>query len=313
MAEPTLALGQYSIGTEMTGGDPATVIFGYGTSNLVQNTAVDPGNPATQDVAVTGHDGQQFGIDTLPGMQVTQTGLSYINANGKGALDAYGVLAAKWMDPLVRLTPDAVQILRAFYPVSAVTRRCYGRGRRIAPTYGLANQGAVPWTSIFQASDTAWYSDTESSLTLTTVPSFLGTLAFPVTPPFAWAAQANFQQNTIVNTGPSATWPVITFTGPANGQLVTPSLAYVNTPVSVGYQGSLKPGDSLVIDTRPWKRTALLNGASVAGLLTGNPMIAMQLQPGSTLAKLSGTDYTGTATCVIRWRNAWQAIGGTLS
>lgn len=310
MADPTLLAGQYSIGTEITGGDPATVVYGWGTANLVQNTAVDPGSPATQDVAVTGHDGQQFGIDTLPGMQITQTGLAYLAGNGKGALDAYGALAAKWMDPLVRLTPDAVQIFRAFYPISNVTRRAYGRGRRIAPVYGAANQGVVPWTSIFQASDTAWYSDTESSLTLTTVPSFLGTLAFPITPPFVWAAQINYQQNTIVNTGPAATWPVITFTGPSNGQFVSPTLTYVNTPVVVGYNGTLRPGDSLVIDTRPWKRTALLNGASVAGALTGNPMIAMQLQTGSTVARLGGTDYTGTATCTIRWRNAWQAIGG---
>jgi hypothetical protein len=81
--------------------------------------------------------------------------------------------------------------------------------------------------------------------------------------------------------------------------------------VAVGYNGTLRPGDSLVIDTRPWRRTALLNGSSVAGLLTGNPMISMQLQPGSTVARLGGTDYTGTATCVIKWRNAWQAIGGT--
>ena len=45
MAEPTLAAGQYSIGTEVAGGDPATVVYGWGTSNLVQNTAIDPGNP----------------------------------------------------------------------------------------------------------------------------------------------------------------------------------------------------------------------------------------------------------------------------
>ena len=309
MAEPTLAPGQYSIGTEMPGGDPAVVVYGWGTTLLVQNTATDPGSMATQDQAVVGHDGQLFGVDTMPGMVVTQTGVAYITANGIAALDAFGTLAGKWNDPAARLSPSAMQLLRAHYPVSSVTRRCYGRGRKIAPTYGMANQGVVPWTAQFQAADTNWYSDVESTLTLTTVPSYFGTLTFPVTPPFQWASALNYQQNLAVNTGSMPTWPVITFTGP----LTTPGLVYVNTPVSIGYVGNLAAGQSLVIDTRPWARTAKLAGASVAGLLTGNPMISLQMQPGATLLRLTGTDFTGQASCVVKWRSAFPGIGGSLS
>lgn len=313
MPEVTLNQGQYSIGSaEIAGGDPNAVVYGFGTSNLVTNTAVDPGSAAVQDQAVVGHDGMIFGIDTMAGMVVTQTGLAYLNANGRGALDAYSQLAGKWNDPSVRLAYGATQLLRAWYPVSSVIRRCYGRGRKIAPTLGLANQGAVPWTAQFQAADTTWYSETDNSLTLTTAPSFYGTLTFPVTPPFQWSSALNYQQNAVVNTGTLPTWPIITFTGP----ITTPGLVYVNTPVSVGYQGSLAAGQILQIDTRPWKRTALLGGmggTSVAGLLTGNPMISMQLQPGTTVLRLTGQDATGTATCVVHWRNAWLSIGGTLS
>jgi hypothetical protein len=309
MAEPSLAQGQYSIGTEMPGGDPNTLVYGFGTSVLVQNTATDTGSMATQDQAVVGHDGQLFGVDTLPGMVVTQTGVAYVNANGQAALDAYSTLAGKWNDPTVRLTPGATQILRSCYRVSSVTRRCYGRGRKIAPTYGSAFAGAVPWTAQFQASDSTWYSDVEQALTLATVPSYAGTLTFPLTPPFQWASALNYQQNAVINTGSMPTWPVITFTGPIS----QPGLAYVNTPVSVGYTGVLAAGQSLVIDTRPWRRTALIGTVSAAGQLIGNPMISFQLQPGSTVVRLTGTDYTGSGLCVIRWRNAWQAIGGTTS
>ena len=309
MADPTLAAGQYSIGTEMSGGDPNVVVYGFGTTLLVQNTSIDPGSMATQDQAVVGHDGQLFGVDTMAGQVVTQSGLAYITANGIGAMDAFDRLAGKWNDPAARLSSGAMQLLRAHYPVSIVTRRCYGRGRKIAPTYGTANQGAVPWTAQFQAADANWYSDTESALTLTTVPSYSGTLTFPVTPPFQWASALNYQQNLAVNTGSMPTWPVITFTGP----ITTPGLAYVNTPVAVGYQGNLAAGQQLVIDTRPWARTAKLSGSSVAGLLTGNPMISLQLQPGSTLLRLTGTDFTGQSTCVIRWRSAFPGIGGSLS
>lgn len=307
MAEPALAQGQYSIGTEMPGGDPASVVYGWGTPLLVQNTSADTGSMATQDQAVTGHDGQLFGVDTLPGMTVTQTGLAYVNANGIAAMDAYNALAGKWNDPVARLTFGAMQILRARYPVSSVTRRTYGRGRKIMPVYGQANQGAVPWTAQFQSADCTWYSDVESTLTLATVPSFAGTLTFPLTPPFPWASQLNYQQNLAVNTGSMPTWPVITFTGP----IVTPGLVYVNTPVAIGYQGNLAAGVSLVIDTRPWARTAKIGTASVAGLLTGNPMIALQMQPGATLLRITGSDPTGQATCAVKWRSAFQAIGGS--
>jgi hypothetical protein len=306
MADVVLAQGQYSIGTE---NDSSAVIYGWGTTNLVQNTAVDTGSMATQDTAVTGHDGQIFGVDTLPGMSITQTGVAYLNANGKGALDAFGTLAAKWTDPGVRLVNGTVQILRAWYPVSNVVRRAYGRGRKIQPAYGVANQGVVPWTAQFQAADCTWYSEAENTLTLTQVPSYAGTLTFPVTPPFQWASAINYQQNVITNTGPAPTWPVITFTGPCTN----PGLSYVNTPVAIGYQGVLPAGPPLIIDTRPWARTAMIGTTSVAGQLTGNPMINFQLPQGSTLARFTGTDYTGTSTCVIRWRNAFPAIGGTLS
>jgi hypothetical protein len=100
---------------------------------------------------------------------------------------------------------------------------------------------------------------------------------------------------------------VITFAGP----ITNPGLVYAGTPVSVGYTGVLASGDTLVIDTRPWARTALKNGASVAGLLTGDPMIALQLQPGSTIMQFTGQDFTGTATCTVTWRSATLMIGGT--
>ena len=311
MADPVLTAGQYSIGH-----DGSSSAYVYGGSSvataaggiLITNTAVDPGSVNEQDTAVVGHDGMLFGIDTQPGMIVTQTGQTYTPGAPSAALDSYSALAGAWNDPTIRLADGAVQVLRACYTGSAVTRRTYGRGRKIMPSYGTVNQGVIPFVAQFQSADNTWYEDTVSSLTLTQVPSFLGTLTPPLTPPFQLAASTNFQQNTIVNTGSLPTWPVITFTGPIS----YPSLAYVNTPVSVGYTGSLKATDTLVIDTRPWARTAMLNGTtSAAGYLNGSAMISMQIQPNSTVAHFGGTDYTGASTCVVSWRNATLSIGGS--
>jgi hypothetical protein len=310
VADPTLSQGQYSIGKNLALGDPGAFVFGRGANAIqIQNTATDTGSLAVQDQSVTGHDGTLFGVDTLPGMVITQTGFAYTTpATSASAMDAYSQLAGAWNDAGVRLADGSVQVLRAFYPGSSAIHRTYGRGRKIQPVYGQVYQGVVPFTSQFQSADNTWYSDTQFSLQLTQRPSFRATLTPPLTPPYNPAGTANFQQNSIINTGSLPTWPVITFTGP----VAQPGITYVNTPVVIGYTGNLGPADTLVIDTRPWARTAMLNGStSVAGLLSGNPMIGLQVQPGATVVQFKGQDFTGQATCVITWRNAFLAIGGT--
>ena len=307
MADPVLSPGQYSIGRP---GSASALVYGLGAGNIqVQNTATDTGTIAVQDQAVVGHDGMLFGVDTLPGMVITQAGYAYTSPSlGATALDSYSALAGAWNDPAVRLTDGAVQVLRAYYRGSSVTRRCYGRGRKIMPAYGQVFQGLVPFTAQFQAADNTWYEDVASSVTLSNAPAFFGTLTPPLTPPYQLAATNNFRAGAATNTGTLPTWPVITFTGPSTN----PSLAYPNTPVTIGYTGTLQPTDVLVIDTRPWARTALLNGSSVAGLLSGSAMIAMQLQPGVTSLRYGGQDPAGASTCTITWRNATLAIGGSL-
>jgi hypothetical protein len=307
MADPVLSQGQYSIGIDQQGA--GSLVYGVGANALyVSDTQTDTGSPTIQDQAIVGHDGVQFGVDTLPGMVVTQTGFAYSPAQGKTAMDNYAALSGKWNDPACRLAMGSVQVLRAFYPISQSVRRCYGRGRKIMPTYGLANQGVVPFTAQFQAADNNWYSDNNSTLLLTMVPSLRGTLTPPFVPPFQIAVTTNNLQNTAVNQGSMPTWPLFTFTGP----ITNPTITYVNTPVSIGYTGSLANGATLVIDTRPWNRSALLNGKSAAGNLSGDPMISLQLQPGSTVVKFGGQDFTGTATCTMQWRSAYLSIGGTV-
>lgn len=315
MADPVLTAGQYSIGTE---GSSSAFVYGgrypaYSNSIQVANTAIDTGTLLTQDQANVGHDGQLFGVDTQPGIMVTQTGQAYTPGNPAAAMDAYSSLAAAWNDPRVRLTDGTVVALRCFYPGSAFARRIYGRGRKILPTLGLAFNGLMPYTAQFQAADDLWYSDTLSQASLSMQPSFLGGLTFPATPPFQFAPQRNASHAFAQNTGQMATWPVITIHGPFS----FPTLTYFGTSAAIAFNGILGAGDQLVIDTRPWARTILMNGGAqwqglrVAGLLTGSPMIAMQLQPGTTQIILGGQDFTGKSTCTVAWRSAYKLIGGT--
>lgn len=307
MADPVLSTGQYSIGVS---GGPAFTYGGrsgsYANNIQVATTQTDSGNLAVQDQAVVGHDGMLFGIDTMEGMAVTQSGQVNMPGQGAAAMDMYGTLAANWNDPAIRLANSKIVVLRAFYPGSAVVRRCYGRGRKIVPVMGLVNQGLVPWTAMFQAADGIWYSDVDNGVTLTKTASRRGGVPPPWGAPMLLAPASDATLNSVNNTGPQPTWPVITFTG----NISNPGITYIDTPVSIGYRGSIGISDTLVIDTRPWARTALLNGVSVAGRLTGDPMISLQLQPGTTRISFTGQDYAGSSTVTVRWRSAFLSIGG---
>lgn len=316
ITEPPIFAGMYAIGPE---GSSSQFLYGGRPGNFVNNlqvanTSIDTGTIATQDQPVVGHDGQLFGIDTMPGQIITQTGQAYIQGNPAAAMDAYSALSAAWNQPSVRLTDGSVVVLRVMYPGSSFARRIYGRGRKIVPVTGLIFNGVVGFVAQFQGADDLWYSDTLSSTTLTMAPSYAGGLTPPVTPPFQIASQVASSQGFAQNFGPLPTWPVITFAGPIS----YPALAYSNTPVKVGFNGILGPSDQLVIDTRPWARTALMNGSTqwqgirVAGSVTGNPMIAMQLQTGTTKLILTGQDFTGRARCTIAWRSAYRMLGGSL-
>jgi hypothetical protein len=105
VADPVLGQGQYSIGRE---GSSSAFLFGRGANSIqVQNTATDSGSIADQDQAVTGHDGQLFGVDTMPGMVITQSGFAYTSpALGASAMDAYSQLAGAWNDPSIRRSEE---------------------------------------------------------------------------------------------------------------------------------------------------------------------------------------------------------------
>jgi hypothetical protein len=307
---PDITAGQYQI-TRADGSN--AFAYGAGANSIqVQSTATDTGTITVQDQPVTGHDGMLFGIDTQPGMVITQTGLAMTTpATGSSAMNAYSALAGCWNDPVVRLNYGSVQVLRAFYRGAAGIRRCYGRGRKIMPAYGQVFQGLVPFTAQFQCADNTWYGDTLNSVTLSSYPVSVRGLVTPTTTPVATPSPAYTSSGVISNAGSLPTWPVITITGPVSN----PAVTYTGTPVSIGYTGFISAVQSLVIDTRPWARTCLLGGTSMAGQLAGSAMISMQAQPGATVVTFTGNApyarSTTLATCTIAWRNATLAIGGS--
>lgn len=308
MSDPALSFGRYSIGKDLSGGDAAALVYGQGSGSLqVVNMAIQTGAIASQDQSLIGADGMQFGIDAQAGMVITQTGFAYTSpATGVAAMDAYSVLAGKWNDQAVRLSNSSLQVLRASYPFSSVIRRAYGRGRQIQPALGQVFQGMVPWTAQFQAADNNWYSDTEQSVVVGIPPSLRGSFRFPATPPYTYA-QSKTATGSLTVGGVVPTWPRILITGPVSA----PSVTFTGSGLTIGYNGILNLGQTLLIDTRPWARTALAAGANAASGLTGTSLVNLKLQTGTQQFQYTGTDWTGASFCTIFWRNAWLLPGGS--
>jgi hypothetical protein len=159
-----LADGQYEL--------DGALLFGNGTLIRVQQTAYDPGSPAVQDAAVVQGDGVRMGVDTMPITSITLTGIILAGNGQPGlALDTYEALAAAWMNEDIRAAPGAYSVLRIRYPGSPGTRSVFGRGRKIAPTLGSVRQGVIPFTAQFDCASPYFYTDGDSTLTLTMMPS----------------------------------------------------------------------------------------------------------------------------------------------
>jgi len=154
------------------------VLFGNGTAVRVQQVSWDGGSVASQDAAVVQGDGIRMGVDTLPLLSLTVTGVVLAGAgNGGAALDTYETLAAAWMNEAVRAAPGAYSTLRIRYPGSAGVRAVFGRGRRIAPVMGMVRQGVVPFTAQFDCASPYFYQDGDSALILTMMPSDIAGVA----------------------------------------------------------------------------------------------------------------------------------------
>ncbi len=149
-----------------------SLLFGNGTLIRVQQVAYDPGSAATQDAPVVQGDGVRMGVDTMPALAITVTGvITAGNGNPGLALDTYETLAAAWMNERVRAVPGAYSILRLRYAGSPGTRAVYGRGRHIAPTLGAVRQGIVSWVAEFDCASPYFYADTDTTIVLTMMPS----------------------------------------------------------------------------------------------------------------------------------------------
>lgn len=271
--------------------------FGSIASKLVFSTAPDigPVDINTDDAERPRGDGTMFGLDYFGGRTLSFDVL----VNGDDEADAAALLAEltqAWRGDVVRSTPGATATLQ-----SGNGRLVFGRPRRFAPDLALLPYGAAQAIFDFAAADSIWYSDTENAVLVSLVPAPSGGLMAPLVAPLSTTQSSDRSQGLTVG-GEMKTWPVFEIKGP----IINPVIEIVGR-LKMQFTITLAYDETLVIDTRPWARSILRNGASVAGCISrqSTRLSNAALDPGRYEIVLRGRTAVGSPTLNTRWRSAF--------
>lgn len=276
-------------------------VFGTGAHPVFNQTTPEIGTPdlRTDDTDRPRADGVAFGVDYFGG-QTVSFHLGVRAPSDAEARAEASLLRSVWRANAVRSVPGAVAELHAEY--AGRTRVLYGRPRRFSPDYSDSSVNhLVDVLADFGCVDDLFYGDTDESISFGIVPPSGGGLLAPLASPLATTLSSDRSQGIQVDTELPA-WPVVTIEGP----VTNPSVSIGDVVFDV--RSTLAADDVLVIDTRPWKRSALRNGASIAGAVRGTRLSKAAIPAGSHEVGFRGTDPTGTASVQITWRPTYSAL-----
>lgn len=280
-----------------------TYTFGTSATPVWNRTTPDIGDIEirTADVDRPRADGRAFGVDFRSSRTISfDLGIrahSEVDARAEEA-----TLARAWRADAVRKTPGAVAELHAQY--AGRERVVYGRPRRYAPNFsdvGVNYYATV--TADFAVVDDLYYSAVEESVSFSIVPPVGGGLLAPLASPLSTTMTSDRSQAITVDTELPA-WPVVEVHGPISNAVVT-----IGDLVKFEVRLSLAYDETVVIDTRPWHRSAMRNGtASVAGAVRGTMLAKAAIPAGAYEVGFRGVDPTGTASVRLSWRGAYSSL-----
>lgn len=297
----TLSDMQFEILPDLTSDEG--LVFGIGADVSIDDGGFLPGDDDwnIDDASNPRRGGTSFGRETLNGpswgwnLHVNRTELAE-------ALETLGTFKTAWRALHLRDSPGAVLPIR--YQLDGRVRRVYGRPRRFAaPPSNLILSGYIPITVDFQTVDGFVYDDVESAVTLSMQQGSFGGFTFPTVLPVETLPVGLSQQQVVVS-GDAPAYPVVRFNGP----VTNPILEHGDWTLSLDL--TIPDGQYVEVDLRPWALTALLNGtSSVAGKIGRRQYLAdMVMQPGPNTLLFRGSASESTATCAVRWSNAWNSI-----
>ena len=275
-------------GTDLVFGDASGI-------HLSTHPELGPVNRTVDDADLPRTDGVVMGVDYVGGQAI---GLSF-GIDGKTEADVrakYGLLTSVWDAPTVRGKAGALAEL-----VSDTGRRAYGRPRRFAPTAFDLWSSYIRAVADFETVDRHWYGPVDHEASVSIVPPAGGGLVAPLASPLTTTRSSD--RSTVLEVGGEVpTWPVFTVQGP-----ITNPVVEIVGLLRLEFNLTLAYDQSLVIDTRPGRRTILRGTGSVAGALrrTSTRLVNASVPPGRYELVLRGTSAPGTSRVSMRWRDAF--------
>lgn len=270
--------------------------FGSIASSMVFPVAPSVGSPdvETDDARRPRGDGVLFGADFVGGRTIDFE-IDVVGDDEAETLSRVSALSRAWRADRIRQTPGALAEL-----TSHNGRTAFGRPRRFAASDDSLPQGLSAVTADFVTADANWYGPEQASR-VDFVPAAGGGLKAPLASPLSTTATSD-RSTVFTVSGAANTWPVFEVVGPISNPVVE-----VVGRFRLTFRLSLAYDQRLVIDTRPWARTILRNGASVAGSLsrTSSRLSQASLPTGSHQLVLRGASAPGTAAVTVRWRDAY--------
>lgn len=262
---------------------------------------------ATQDAPHPTSDGRVMGIDSLNGFDLTFNLTTIAESSVKpynAALNRMGQFASYWR-------ADAIRREAGKYATLANLERgrlVYGRPRGFAPKLARIRKGYGEYIARFDTTDPNWYSTTEKVYFITPIPPAGGGFTVPLSPPFSTAGSGNELSPVIANAGDQPTWPVITFHGPGNSPSIE-LLQGTNVLWNLRVKDQIKYDESVVVDTRPWSRSATINGKPANGLMRGDQMEDCKIPVGDNFRlRYKVKDKSGRSFVDVKWRDAFAMM-----
>lgn len=283
--------------------------FGTLASDFPFSVQVDIDDAAMtlQDERHPVSDGVLMGKDTFGGFTITfaLTTIPEFPAVDKpwhGALDTFSAFKSAWRADSLRANKGEYALL-----TNLDRNRCvFGRPRKCSPTLKSLRTGVAEYMATFDTNGPDFYSATEKVAVIALAPAASRSVISPVTAPVGTAALAATPSD-MVNEGDVDAWPVLQFHGPSPTNSV--ELIGDNGPEwLLSLSRPLKYDDILTVDTRPWRRSATLNGSPANGLLRGSPLEECSIPPGEFYALYRTRDQTGQAFASISWRDGFASL-----
>ncbi|MBC7630327.1 hypothetical protein [Aeromicrobium sp.] len=283
-------------GTEIVFGSYETPIFNMTTPSVSDSEL------RVADGARARTDGVSFGSDFRGGHTIAFE----LGVRGNGEADVRANVAAvarAWRADTIRSTPGAVAELRSNYAGRELVS--YGRPRRFEPNQTSAKSGLSTVVADFACVDDVFYGATVNDVYINFVPSASGGLIAPLASPLSTTESSDRSIGLTVDSD-LPVWPVVTIFGP-----ITNPIVEVVGLFRFELNHSLNHDETIVIDTRSWKRTVILNGiGSIPGhfFRTSTRLSKASIPPGSYELALRGLDVTGTSHARLSWQSAHPSI-----